>query len=78
MVLGVETKVWAELEARAQEGRAWESLATGYAAAKIGIAPGIVVGHLQQLGWLRASWCNQLKHHLGWAPPGTEADPQVY
>ncbi len=47
-------------------------------AAEIGIAPGIVVGHLQQLGWLPASWCNHLKHHLEWAPPGTEADPQVY
>ncbi len=47
-------------------------------AAEIGIAPGILVGHLQQLGWIPGTWCNQLERHLGWAPPGTEADPQVY
>ncbi len=47
-------------------------------AAEIGIAPGVVVGRLQQLGWIPPSWCNHLKHHLSWAPPGTEADPQVY
>ncbi len=47
-------------------------------AAEIGIAPGIVVGHLQQLGWLPDSWFNHLKHNLEWAPPGSQADPQVY
>ena len=47
-------------------------------AADLGIAPGILVGRLQQLGWIPASWLNHLKRHLEWAPPGTEADPRVY
>ncbi|MEM7356289.1 MAG: helix-turn-helix domain-containing protein, partial [Acidobacteriota bacterium] len=47
-------------------------------AAELGIAPGIVVARLQQLGWLAASDLNHLKQRLEWAPPGTEADPQVY
>ncbi len=47
-------------------------------AAEIGIAPGIVVGHLQRLGWLPETWLNDLKGKLEWAPPGTQADPQVY
>ncbi len=47
-------------------------------AAELGIAPGIVVGRLQQLGWVPDSWCNHLKRYLEWASPGTEADPQVY
>ncbi len=47
-------------------------------AAEIGIGPGIVVGRLQQLGWLPATRLNHLKRHFEWASPGTEADPQVY
>ncbi len=47
-------------------------------AAEIGIAPGIVVGHLQRLGWLPDTWLNNLKRHFEWAAPGTQADPQVY
>ncbi len=47
-------------------------------AAELGIAPGIVVGYLQKLGLLPENWCNHLERHLEWAPPGTEADPQVY
>ncbi len=47
-------------------------------AAELHVAPGIVVSRLQQLGWLPETWFNDLKWPLGWAPPGTEADPDVY
>ncbi|MCP3960888.1 MAG: HigA family addiction module antidote protein [bacterium] len=60
------------------EGRRISETIVRTFAAELRIAPGIVVGRLQQLGWIPDSWLNDLKWPLGWAPPGTEADPQVY
>lgn len=60
------------------EGRRISETIVRTFAAELRIAPGIVVGRLQQLGWIPDSWLNSLKWPLSWEPPGAEADPQGY